>query len=313
MKKQGGLSSILFVSACCIVVIIFCACAGKVTTDKPVGGIPYPHPRPDSTALPFLPAIVSGNGLDFGSAFSPDGQSFYFSRSENKKLTIYVSHYDGKNWAAPVPAACNDPLYSQADAAFGPDGRFYFISNRPKSPQDTLPDFDIWFTTVTGDGRWSKPENLKSLNTDSSEFYISFAKNGNLYFASSREGGFGEEDIYVSRLVNGTYTLPENIGATVNTSKSEYDPAIDASEGLLVFTSSNREDGFGAGDLYYTNRSDQKWRQAVNLGKNINTATREYCPYFSPDADYFFYSSEGDVKWMGRRGLEKQINKPDKK
>ena len=111
--------------------------------------------------------------------------------------------------------------YSEADPAFAPDGKLYFISNRPKDQSDTLMDYDIWFVAPLSDGRWSEPENLKSVNSDSSEFYISFSKNGNLYFSSSRKGGFGEEDIYVSRLINEQYTAPENLGAAINSKRSE--------------------------------------------------------------------------------------------
>ncbi|KAA2243918.1 hypothetical protein F0L74_15165 [Chitinophaga agrisoli] len=35
-----------------------------------------------------------------------------------------------------------------------------------------------------------------------------------------------------------------------------------------------------------------------NLGPSINTKTRDFCPYFSPDGRYFFYSSDGNVKWV---------------
>jgi hypothetical protein len=49
--------------------------------------------------------------------------------------------------------------------------------------------------------------------------------------------------------------------------------------------------------------------QSVNLGTNFNTKTREFCPYFSPDSNYFFFSSEGNVKWIDMKYLAKQTNK----
>ena len=273
--------------------------------------IPYPKPFPDSTALTFLPDLVSKDSLDFNASFSPHGKSFYFSRSKNRQSKIYVSHHDGVSWTEPVLASfIGGTQYAEADPTFGPDGRLYFISNRPKNQLDSLRDYDIWFITPLTNGAWSAPENLTSINSDSSEFYISFSENGNLYFASSRKGGFGEEDIYVSRWKNGQYTKPENLGAAINSTKSEYDPSISAKEDLIVFTSSNREDSFGGADLYCSRLNDSKqWLQAVNLGKKFNTKTREFCPYFSPDSKYFFFSSEGDVKWVGIEYLKKQTDK----
>lgn len=271
--------------------------------------IPYPQPLADTTAITFLPGIVSKDSIDFGSAFSPDGKSFYFARTANKRSQIYVTHHNGKEWETPTAVAFTASNYSEADPAFAPDGKLYFISNRPTSPTDSALDYDIWFVTPLANGSWSAPENVKSINSDSSEFYISFSKNGNLYFSSSRKGGFGEEDIYVSRLINGQYIKPENLGVAINSSKSEYDPCISPDEDLIVFASSNRQDGFGKADLYYSKKgSDSAWHIAANLGQSFNTKTREYCSYITPDQNYFFFSSEGDIKWINYKTLLKQAD-----
>lgn len=282
---------------------------GSTISDKDSLVIPYPMPFPDSVAIPFLPGIVSTDSVDFGSAFSLDGKSFYFARSENKQSEIYVTHHDGENWSTPELVSFNTARYSEADPALAPDGTLYFISNRPKNQLDSLSDYDIWFVHSLNNGKWSEPEIATNLNSDSSEFYISFADNGNLYFASSRKGGFGEEDIYVSVAKNGQYSIPENVGAIVNSDRSEYDPCISRDEELLVFTSPNRDDTFGKGDLYFSKRSEGNgWLPVVHLDKNVNTPTREYCAYFSPDSKYFFFSSEGNVKWMDARSLKDKID-----
>jgi Tol biopolymer transport system component len=266
---------------------------------KQAAAIAYPEPTPDSVAIPFLPGVVSKDSLDFNAAFSADGKSYYFTRSENKKLIIYASTHDGTRWTEPVPAAFTEAGYSQADPAFGPDGKLYFISNKPRHAADTLDDYDIWFVTPQDKG-WSAPQNLAAINTDSAEYYISFTDKGNLYFASARAGGYGQEDIYVSELVNGAYAQPRNLGAAINTDKSEYDPGISPAEDMIVFASSRRADSYGAADLYGAKRSTQgEWTTAMHLGKTINTDTRDYCPYFSPDGRYFFFSSERNVKWIG--------------
>jgi Tol biopolymer transport system component len=264
--------------------------------------IPYPQPFPDSIAMVFLPNLVSKDSVDFNACFSPDGKSFYFTRSMNKQSNIYVTHYKGLKWTEPMLVSLSGTNCSDADPAFAADGKLYFISNRLTNQSDTTPDYDIWFCTPLGDGTWSAPENFEQVNSDSNEFYVSFSGNGNLYFASSRKGGFGAEDIYVSRLMNGQYLTPENLGAGVNSPKSEYDPCISVKEDLLVFTSSNRQDSFGGADLYCSKPDKtKKWQQAIHLGKHVNTNTRDFCPYFSPDAKYFFFSSERNVKWINAR------------
>ncbi|HEY5825288.1 MAG TPA: hypothetical protein VIT44_13030 [Cyclobacteriaceae bacterium] len=287
--------------------IYSCRPSGK---EKPATQILYPSPIPDSISLSFLPGIVSKDSLDFNAAFSPDGKSFYFTRSENENLKIYVTHYDGQKWTDPIRPSFVESHYSEADLTFAPDGRLYFISNRPKDQSDSISDYDIWFVTSLANGNWSAPENLKSVNSDSSEYYVSFTENGNLYFSSSRKGGYGEEDVYVSKWVNNQYTQPENLGAAINSERSEYDPFIFPKEDFIVFTSSGRQDTFGKGDLYCSKLdSEKRWLKAAHLGETFNTRTRDYCPYITPDSRYFFYSSAGDVKWIDARILKLQMDK----
>jgi Tol biopolymer transport system component len=296
----------LFIIAGILPMLFFLGCGSKGNEVSESVKIEYPPFASDSGASVFLPGIVSTDSLEFGSAFSPDGRSFYFARSVDKKSKIYVTHHDGKNWTPATAFPFTTSNYSEADPAFSPDGKLYFISNRPVVETDSTSDYDIWFVTPLGEGGWTAPKNLHGINSDSSEYYISFSKNGNLYFASAREGGFGEEDIYRSRLVSGEYGTPENLGDAINTMRSEYDPSISPGENLLVFTSSKRDDTFGGADLYCTTLDkDKNWEQPIHLDSTFNTKTREYCPYFSPDSKFLFFSSEGDVKWVSVSVLKK--------
>lgn len=267
-------------------------------------GIPYPSPLPDSVALSFLPGIVSRDSLDFNSAFSPDGKTFYFARSSSVGWQILLTRYDGRKWTAPVPAPFSESKYSQADPFFGPDGALYYISNRPRDAADTIADYDIWLVRPQPDGNWSAPENLSAVNTDSTEYYVSLADNGNIYFASNRPGGMGDHDIYVSRLEQGHYTTPVNLGPAVNSPAMEHDPCISKDDRLLYFTSVERTDSHGSADIYYTRKNAAgEWTAAMNAGPRVNTATYEYCSYLTPDGRYLFFSSNFDVKWIDTRYL----------
>lgn len=266
--------------------------------------IQYPGPVPDSIALPFLPGIVSGDSLDFNATFSPDGKRFYFSRSRHGKWMIYQTELQDSIWSKPVLAPFTETAYSQADPFITSDGTIYYISNRPKDSMDTVPDYDIWFVRPQNDGSWATPERPVGVNSDSTEYYVSLAPNGNMYFASDRAGTLGSHDIYVSRYVNGAYTTPENLGAAVNSPQMEHDPVVTPDEQYLIFTSVDRADSYGSGDLYYSRRdSAGAWAPAKNLGSRFNTATYEYCSYLTPDTQYLFYSTDYDVKWISSRHL----------
>jgi hypothetical protein len=277
---------------------LFCTCASKFENT-----ICYPEPWPDSVALPFLPGIVTSDSLDFALSFSPDGTTVYFCRSRKGKWTILESHFNGKSWSEPVTAAFSESQYSQADPFVAQDGSIYYISNRPRNDRDTIPDFDIWFVQPSGEGLWSDPVNLEAVNSDSTEYYVSIAFNGNIYFSSNRAGGYGNLDIYVSRIVNGKYTTPENLGASINSSTDEHDPLIIGTEQFLVYNSSQRADSYGEADLYFSSATPGGWSEPKNMGPLFNTATYEYCPNLSPDQRFFFFSSEYDIKWISSKML----------
>lgn len=259
------------------------------------------HPIP--AAESFLPGIVSSDSLDFNAAFSPDGNSFFFSRSINKSTQLYISTRTGDEWSTPVRLAFSNTDYSDADPAFSPAGELYFISNRPTGPNDTIKDYNIWKVTRTNSGQWSHPINVKELNSPEDEYYISFTKNGDACFSSSRKGGYGQEDIYISEFRNNTFGEPENIGNVINTNHSEYDPFITANGQALIFTSSGRPDSFGKADIYWSVRTIKGWQKVTHFSSTINTPSRDYCPYISQDKKYIFYSTGGDVKILDIRNL----------
>ncbi|MBX2896491.1 MAG: PD40 domain-containing protein [Cyclobacteriaceae bacterium] len=268
----------------------------------------YPDPKPDTVALPFLPGIVSSDSLDFNLTFSQDGKTIYFSRSKHGKWLILQSSFDGHNWSLPTIAPFSEDQYSQADPFVSLDGSMYYISNRPRNTYDTIPDFDIWFVRPLGHNKWSKPINVEGVNSDSTEYYVSLADNGNLYFASNRVGGYGGLDIYVSKLVNGEYSVPENLGPYINTLADEHDPLIIGHEEFIIFNSS-RTDSYGEADLYYSSkRHDGAWGNSKHMGALFNTPTYEYCPNLSPDRKYFFFSSEFDIKWISSDKLPFKIS-----
>jgi len=272
--------------------------------------IPYPPPPPVDSIAAFLPGIVcsSADSIDFNATFSPDGRSFYFSRSQNRSWDIFETRYDGTRWTKARPIALGGVQYSEADPAIGPDGFLYFISNMPKDKADTLADFDIWFARPAPGGGWSKPENLSVVNSDSTEFYVSFARSGDLYFSSSRTGGYGLEDIYVSKKTAQGYSTPVNMGPQINSAFSDHDPCVWEDEGIMIYTSVERKDSYGEADLYYSIKTDDgTWSPAVHLRDKFNTPTYEYCSYFSPDYRYFFYSSERNVKWTPVETLRRAL------
>jgi Tol biopolymer transport system component len=254
----------------------------------------------------FAPGIVSTAQGEFNAAFSPDGKEFYFSVNEpGGRETMKFMTLENDRWTPPRPV----PFVSRqndCDPIFSYDGtKLYFISTRPKKDRGRSRDWDIWYVERTQAG-WSEPINIgPPVNSEVDEYYVSHTKDGTIYFASNRAGGLGSFDIYRSRLMDGQYARPENLGGAINTKHLEHDPFIAPDESYLLFASVDRPGGFGTGDLYIsTRRKDGSWSKAKNLGKVFNTNGYDFCPIVSPDGKYFFFTRRGDIYWVRIEAIE---------
>lgn len=274
-----------------LTLLILCVlCASLWTASDP----PYASKQPLPEPTIFAPGVISSGDFDSHPAFTPDGKTLYFLRSSPtfNFWTIVVSHFENNHWTTPDVLSISGQ-YRDADPFITRDGkRFYFISDRPKDAADTRTDrsLDIWFMEKSGNG-WGPPQNLGApVNSAGNEWYPTLAQDGTIYFGSDRPGGKGRTDIYRSRLVDGKYTEPENLGDAINTQFEEFEPYISPDQKYLIFMT-QRPDGHGGSDLYISYQRDGSWTKAVNLGDKINSSGSEYSPLVSPDGKYFFWSS----------------------
>jgi len=147
-----------------------------------------------------------------------------------------------------LPANINTE-YNEYCPEISADGLMLFIrSDRPGVYGDT--DFYVCTRASTTDP-WSDPVNLgPNVNSSKGELRCSISSDGQtLYFTSNRPGGYGEEDIYYSRYVDGEWTAAVNLGPTINTPYREVTVEI-SPDGSELFFSSDRPGGYGHKDLW---------------------------------------------------------------
>jgi len=97
-----------------------------------------------------------------------------------------------------------------------------------------------------------------------------------LYFAadSLMEGSFGSWDIYVSRMENGKWTKPENLGSHINTPGMEFFPYFHYT-GRLYFTSNGHNSRGGSMDLFFSKFYNGEWLEAIPV-PSLNTTWDEF-------------------------------------
>jgi Tol biopolymer transport system component len=265
----------------------------------------------------FEPGLLSTGDDESHAVFSPDGNELYFllNTSDFRHWTIVGSRFLSGRWTAPEVAPFSG-RYSDADPAFSPDGQtLYFISTRPvdgKGPERR--DTDIWRMRKT-DAGWGEPEHPARLSSETDEWLPTVTASGTLYFGSSRPGGKGGTDVWRSRLVDGEYAEPENLGEPVNTPALETEPFVASDESYMILAA-GRPEGLGAYDLYVSYNCAGSWSKPENLGKEINSIAWDFAPRVTPDGRYLFFASnrsafEGPLeRRLGTKELTEALHRP---
>lgn len=266
----------------------------EATKDWKYFGLKLPGKEPKI----FSPDIISTRRNERDITFSPDGRVIFYSLvmpASNRNLVLFLA-FDGFFWSEPEVAAFSG-IYNDLEPSYSPDGKkFFFISNRPKSQSSgSNADYDIWY--LEPEKGWTNPVNPGSpVNTDRDEYYPSVASSGNLYFTANYDDSFGEDDLYCSRLVDGDYQTPVNLGEKINTPGYDFNAFISPDESYLIFSSFGREDELGGGDLYLSWRSAAGfWSEPKNL-KIYNSDRLDFCPFVSRDEKFLFFTSQREAR-----------------
>ncbi len=278
-------------------------------------GLKYLKQKPPSTSPEiFAPGIISKESeFEFGSVFNGKASEFFYGVDVNGKSEIRYSKLIGNNWSEPQTILAHEQ-YGYNDPFLSPDeSRLYFISNRAMDGLGNLKDYDIWYIERLING-WSDPINAGSnINSNGDEYYISFTKDGTMYFSSNKNAPEDRKrydfDIYASKFLDGQFQKSIVLSDSINTGRYEADVFVDPNETYIIFCA-NRPDGLGQGDLYISfKKPDGTWTLSKNMGRDINTENHELCPFVSKDGKYFFYTSNQDIYWVDAKIIDELKDK----
>lgn len=281
-----------------LVAILGCGGAGPAE-EPPAAGAPDAAPfglTPAAEVTLLAPGVLTTEeGDELFATFDVDGATVYFVRRvPGGVYTIVASSYRAGGWSEPEVVPFSGSYKDQAPF-LAPDGsRLYFYSNRPRSGRgEPREDDDIWWADRTADGSWGAPLNPgPPLNSEESERHPTVNAAGNLYFWTRRPDSRGATDLYrAAPAADGGYGEPENLGDTLNTDAYEANPWISPDGDLLLFTSDDRPDGLGRGDIYVSRRTGEGWSTPRNLGPEVNSPQYDFAPRLTPDGRYLVFSS----------------------
>ncbi len=190
-----------------------------------------------------------------------------------------------------LPEFRNENNLNQGSLAISPDGNTLIYARGNSTSNKDLPDVQLFASYFRGGG-FTQPIWMP-VNED--EFWMNttpaFSPDGNeLYFASNRSDGSGGLDLYkATKLANGDFGNPKNLGPQINTPGNEMFPYV-APDGKLYFASDGHP-GYGKLDIFVAEITDSGW-EVKNLGPNINTIADDFGIYFTKYPKEGFISSD---------------------
>ncbi len=222
-----------------------------------------------------LGSTINSSNDDYKAVISGDGNTLlYMHRLPFYDAVYYSIKVNGK-WSA--PENITPQLRSDGDqyvTCVSYDGKTLLLTRENEF------NSDIYISRYT-DNRWSVSQPLgQNINTKYWESHASLSKDGKkLYFASNRNGGVGEMDLYVSDLTpEGIFGPARNL-SEINTELNEDTPFI-TEDGRHLYFSSQGYINMGGYDIFVSELgNDNKWSVPENMGYPISTT----------DDDLFYY------------------------
>ena len=261
--------------------------------------------KPENVTINNLGASINGKEGDYFPSVTADESMLLFTSRRagstggkdadgiyDEDLWFSLKKGDGtwdapKNFGAPVNTKNNNGI-----ASFTGDGQYVVCGRCGET--DGYGNCDIYGTTLSGNN-WGTPVNLGAvINSTEWDAQVSISADGKtLIWSSMRSGGFGNEDLWMSKKNDkGEWTSPKNLGSTINTSGNEYSPFLHPDGKTLYFSSNNLSPRIGGLDIYKTTlQDDGKWTTPVNLGYPINTEFNDLYFVLTPSGIKGYFAS----------------------
>ena len=240
-----------------------------------------------------LPDPVNTSGGEDSPFLLPDSQTLYFfftpdvSIPAEKQLLdgvtgIWVTRRSGEIWSEPERIRLSEPGKLALDGCeFVSGNLMYFCTVREGYTGIQ------WFRADFQDGSWQDwcfaGDDLKQSQYEVGELHIS-ADGQELYFHSSRLGGLGGLDIWVSQKTTDSWGEPVNLGPIVNTAADEGWPFVSPDGQELWFNGQSTKGRPGPAIFRSLRQPDGSWGMAEEI---VSTFAGE--PTLSGDGMTLFF------------------------
>lgn len=247
------------------------ALRAKRVTAKPVDvRISNLGPGVNTPAKEYVPLVTPDNSELYFTSRRDDSTARLKDPNGEYFEDIYKSVQDSNFWQPAVNVG--QPINSEthdATVSITADGKTMLLYRT----NPNLTGGDLYISHFRN-GKWSEPDLLpENINSEYQEASATLSPDKKMIiFSSNRPGGYGGKDLYrVRKLPNGEWSLPRNLGPTINTPFDEDAPHLDV-DGRTLYFASEGHNTIGGFDLYRSQLEEAElWSSPVNLGYPTNT------------------------------------------
>lgn len=215
---------------------------------------------------------------DATSGLSSDGHTLFVFKGDINNGDILISKLTAKGWtkAESIGKNINTGAH-ESSASLSPDGKtLYFVSDRPGG----LGERDIYYSKwIDKKKAWGEANNIgEPINSTYDEEGVWMHPDGKtLYFSSTGDGSMGGYDIFYSKMENGKWSEPVNLGYPINSADDDVFIEMSGS-GLRLYFTSVKKEGMGEKDIYSATFLEQekiKSKLALYKGHVFDEETKQ--------------------------------------
>ena len=284
------------------------------------------------------PSVVSTPGMEFAPWVA--GEDMYFNAFDKSDMgaqsrktkdgsvgldnssTVYSNALSASNMASMKsiqPGVKTEGMISYVRSSGNGKWVAYMVADFRTGQRlfdDRPGKMSIFIAEVAPDGSWNNVKPFPFNGNDFSCGYPALSADGTvLYFASTRPGGMGGWDLYVSFKGMSGWTQPQNLGSVVNTPGNEIAPTFNDHR---MYFASDWHPGFGGFDLFVSTSHEGQWMNVSNMGWPLNSPKDEMDITWVPGAKTGYITSnrigssgQYDIFWFQSNVEEVEVNVMD--
>lgn len=252
--------------------------------------------------------VVHNAGLVFTTERKEKSGKEEFSIEDKPFTNIYYAPFSNKAktsfWTPKVFNRKLTTRFHDGPACFNEKGDVIYFTQvaREFTGSEKVNTMKIYTSKLTGE-EWTDPEPVSFNNSEYSVAHPALSTDDKtMVFASDMPGGHGGMDLYMTRLIDGVWSVGVNLGPQVNSEGDEVFPHL--RDGALYF-SSNGWPGFGGLDLFVTHM-DSLEKAPRNMLRPLNSGWDDLSiSYLNENKAYFSSDRPGGMGRDDIYGLHK--------